>query len=253
MNPILEINDLTTGYNGTPLTSGINLTLREGEVTAMIGRNGVGKSTLIKTLTRHIPPIKGEIWLLGKLLHDYSRKDLSKIIAQVTTDSDIAGGLRLHELVSLGRIPFTGVTGVLSTADHQIVRQAMEGVDIIHKKDNFISELSDGERQKGMIARALSQETPLIIMDEPFSYLDVAARLEMLALVRRLAREERKAILFSTHEVSEALRMADRIWMFADGEIREGNPRELVESGEIDRLFSSTNVRFDKNTWNFTL
>lgn len=253
MRQIIETSGLDIGYKGKSLASGLNLRLERGVVTALIGRNGVGKSTLIKTLTGHLKPLAGRITIDGRPLENLSRKDLSKLVSLVTNEADMTGGLRLSELVELGRIPYTGAGGRLSASDRKLILSALDTVGIAHKADSFVSELSDGERQKGLIARGLVQDTPVIIMDEPFSCLDVASRLEMLALVITLARDRDKAILFSTHEVAEALRMVARIWAFLPGKVEEGSADELIRGGAIDHLFDNPNVRYNRERQEFFL
>lgn len=254
---VIETHNLQAGYKGKPLTENINVGLLEGKLTAIIGMNGAGKSTLIKTLTAGLPPIGGNVEIYGKNLREYSRKDLAKIIAIVTTDSWSAGGLRLEELVGLGRIPYTGRIGILTKEDRQIVVSALQTVGIFHKKDCFVKDLSDGERQKGMIARGIAQETPIIIMDEPFTYLDVASRLELLGLMKRMTRENGKTILLSTHEVTETLKMADNLWMFVKrgkkAEIKQGSPEYLAEKGLYEFLFPKSSVIFDRDTYTFSI
>lgn len=252
MNSPLITRYLAIGYKGKPIVSGLNLSLPEKKVTALIGRNGAGKSTLIKTLTGFLPPVKGEILVEGKNILQYSRKELSKIISLVSTDPHSAGGLRLRELVSLGRIPYTGRMGILSREDKEKINRALETLRLDHKAESFVSDLSDGERQRGMIARGLVQETPIIILDEPFAFLDVAARLEITDMISCLAKDEDKAILFSTHEVGEALKNVENVWMFISGkekgeeEVVEGTPEELIDQGSLDLLFPDSNVTFDK-------
>ena len=253
MKKVLETKDLAIGYKKKEIASHITLTLRGGEVTSLIGRNGAGKTTLIKTLTGNLQPLVGEILIEGRNLQDFTRKELARIMAVVNTDPNIAGGLRLKELVGLGRIPYTGKFGLNKGEDEVIIADAMKAVGIEHKKDSFVSQLSDGERQKGMIARGLAQQTRIILMDEPFSFLDVASRLEIFSLLKRLAKEKDKAILLSTHEVTEALKMTDKVWLFLKDEIYEGNPELLIEDGKIDKIFPDSKVRFDKEKGDFYL
>ncbi|MCH5213612.1 MAG: ABC transporter ATP-binding protein [Muribaculaceae bacterium] len=259
MKPILQTRQLAIGYKGAPLLKGIDLSLFSGITTAVIGRNGSGKSTLIKTLTASLKPKEGEVILDGKPLGSYSNKELARLMAFVGTEKDIAGGLRLHELVALGRIPHTGFFGKMSQEDRRGVEHSIELVGISHKADAFVGELSDGERQKAMIAKGLAQNTPIIIMDEPFTFLDIASKLEMLRLLNRIAESEKKAILFSTHEISLALRMAPRGWLFTSdmqsGEKRvvDGTPDQMIERGEIDKVFPDSAVKFSRETGEFIL
>lgn len=251
-SPVLETRDLTIGYRRRPLVDDLSFTLNRGELTALIGRNGVGKSTLLRTLTGELPPVRGEVLLGGKPLRSWTRRQMASLVAIVTTDPVQAGALTVRELVSLGRDPHTGITGRLSADDRRIIDKAMSDTGIDYKADDYIACLSDGERQKALIARALAQDTPLVVLDEPFSFLDVSARVEILGLLTALCREG-KSIVYSSHDVSQALRMADRIWMLTpQREFVSGTPRELIDSGNIGRLFDTPGVKFDPSQNDFT-
>lgn len=243
--------NLSVGYK-RPIVAGLNLSLPMG-VTALLGRNGAGKTTLIKTLTGSILPIMGDVILNGKSVRNYSKRELAKYVSLVSTDYHSAGGLRLKEFVALGRIPYMGRMGILSADDREKVHEAMNRVGISGKADEYVSRLSDGERQKGMLARVLVQETPIIIMDEPFSFLDVSSRLELYALIDNLSKEENKSVLFSTHEITEALRMVGNIWMFTIDGFAEGSPERLINEGMVDKLFPNKNIWFDSKSRDFRL
>lgn len=256
MNIVLSTDNLAIGYKGKALVSNINLELKVGEVTAIIGRNGAGKSTLLKTISGIIKPINGDIWINGQQLIRFSRKDLASKLAVVMQEPHFAGGLTLEEFVSLGRTPYSGRLGRLDKRDELIVTEALESVGLFHKKNNFIVELSDGERQKGIIARGIVQQTKIIMMDEPFSFLDISARIELNLLLRRIARTQNRAILLSTHEISDALSYANNIWMFTTRGVIQGNPTDLIQAGSLDSLFSDPRIRFNKDIkrfeWKFT-
>lgn len=190
--------------------------------------------------------------LMDKVISSYSRRELSKLLTIVTTESVLAGGLKVRELVSLGRQPYTGLFGRLSKEDREITETAMRHAGILYKADSYIGELSDGERQKAMIAKAIAQDTPLIILDEPFSFLDVAARIEIMSLLNKLARDKGKSVLLSSHDVSQSLRMSDILWLMTpDKEIMAGTPEQLIESGEIEHLFNVPCVKFSKSQNDF--
>lgn len=251
-NAPIEAENLAIGYDGNPLTSGLDLTLRGGIVTALLGSNGTGKSTLIKTLSGDLAAIEGSVRLGGRPVMEIPRKEKARMLALVTTGSGMTGGLRVRELVELGRHPHTGYFGRISGADREAVERAMQAVGISHKRDSFVASLSDGERQKTMIARALAQECPVVIMDEPFSFLDVSARIEILSMLRKIAAERGTAILYSTHDVAQAMRMADYAWMFfPDRRLTCGTPASLMESGAIDRLFDNPAIRFSRTQHDF--
>ncbi|MCM1290348.1 MAG: ABC transporter ATP-binding protein [Prevotella sp.] len=243
--PAIKTSRLIIGYGKRPVAESIDVQLFEGSVTAMLGENGAGKSTLIKTLTGEIPMLSGCVEIFGKELKHFTRKELAQTISLVTTDFVQSGALTVRELVSLGRQPHTGFFGRLSEYDRKEVQQAMNLVGIEHKENSQVSSLSDGERQKSMIARAIAQDTPIVILDEPFSFLDVASRVEILSLLINLAREKNTTILFSSHDVSQAIRMADNIMLFSEEGVRTASAADMVTNGKISKMFVGRNVIFD--------
>lgn len=247
----ISASDLSIGYKNRPIATGLSLEVNPGEVTALLGPNGAGKSTLIKTITGELSPIKGRVELFGRPLESYSRKELAKTLAIVTTEPIQAGGLTVRELVGLGRQPHTGFFGRLSETDARSVESAMKRVGISHKATSYVAELSDGERQKTMIAKAIAQDTPLIVLDEPFSFLDVGARIEILSLLLSIAATG-KAVLYSSHDVSQALRMATRVMLLThDKSLVSGTPEQLMADGNIARLFDNENVVFSPTEKDF--
>lgn len=250
--PILRAEDLSVGYKGKALVTGLNFSLYRGSLVALVGRNGVGKSTLLRTITTELPPVKGEIFLDGTPLKEWSRRRLASEIAVVTTEHLQVGALTVRELVNLGRDPHTGRLGRMTAEDRRAVQEAMDAVGIAYKADEYVACLSDGERQKALIARALAQDTPLIVLDEPFSFLDVSARVEILGLLRRLCHEHNRALLYSSHDIAQALRMADLIWMLTpERKFVEGSPETLIREGTINLLFNNPGVRFDASQNDF--
>lgn len=249
---MITARHLTIGYRNHVVVSDITVSLLPGRLTAFIGRNGAGKSTLIRTLTGEIPPLSGEVLLEDRPLTQWCGRELAHRIAIVTTDPIMAGALTVREVAALGRDPHTGIFGRLHADDKAAVQQALQNTGMTALADRLFASLSDGEKQKCLIARALAQDTPIIILDEPFSYLDVAARVELLGLLLDLCHEKGKFILFSTHDVAQALRMADEIWMLtAQGQLQTGSPEELVANGNINLLFDSQNVKFDMTEHDF--
>ena len=249
--PALEGADLSIGYGEKIIASGLSIRIYPGDVASLLGPNGVGKSTLIKTLTGELEAVEGIVYVFGKDVESYSRKELSRLLAIVTTDSVLAGGLTVEELVGLGRQPHTGFFGRMDDDDRKATEEAMRRVGIIHKREAYVAELSDGERQKAMIAKALAQETAIIVLDEPFSYLDVAARIEILSLLKEIAAGG-KAILFSSHDVSQALRMASKAILFTpSGELISGTPARLIAERRLPLLFPRRNVVFSEEAKDF--
>ena len=213
---------------------------------ALIGANGIGKSTLLRTLVGNQPPLEGEVSISGIRIGEISRKNLSLLLGIVNTERTQAGALTVREVVSLGRQPYTGFLGILSKNDKSIVEKAMQDAGILHKASNFLAELSDGERQKVMIAKALAQCTPIIILDEPTAFLDVASRMETMLLLHNLAHKQNKAVLLSSHDLSQSMMLADELWVVTnDQKIISGNTEDVVLSGAMDSIFASSIISFD--------
>lgn len=248
----LLASGLSIGYRGRVLAENLNIDVRPGEVAALLGRNGIGKSTLLKTLTGELLPIKGKVEVCGRPLASLSRKEIAKMMAVVSTERVDAGALTVKELVSLGRHPYTGFFGGLAETDRKAVAEAMSSTGITYKSDAFVATLSDGERQKAMIARALAQQTPVLALDEPFSFLDVASRVGILAMLKRVATARGLAVLFTSHDVAQALRMADRVWIFSyDRRLSGGTPEEMIGSGAIETLFADSEIKFNPSQFDF--
>ncbi|MBR6946928.1 MAG: ABC transporter ATP-binding protein [Muribaculaceae bacterium] len=249
-NAIYTTHDLAVGYrngkNAVTLLHGLNLTLESGKLVALLGQNGAGKSTLLRALTCDEKPLSGTIQVDGKNLAEMSQKERSRLIGLVSTDRIQAGALTVRELVALGRQPHTGFLGRLDDEDHEIVRQSMEDAGIIGKAEDYVASLSDGERQKAMIARALAQQTPIIILDEPTAFLDVASRIETMRLLQTLAHDRGKAVLLSSHDISQSLMLADELWLITtDRQVITGTTTDLLASGAMDRLFTNRSIHFN--------
>ena len=252
--PTIETTALSIGYKSGGskvhlVHEALNLQLYPGELTGLLGLNGAGKSTLIRTLCGFQPMLKGSIRLMDKDLKDYSQSRLARIIGVVLTEKTNAGGISVYELVSLGRHPYTSFLGHISRADHQIIEESIAAVGIAHKAKHYISELSDGERQKAMIAKALAQQCPIILLDEPTAFLDVTARIEIITLLRRLAVEQQKAILLTTHDLELALQTSDCLWLQAKGRPMVcGTPEDLILNGAFESFFSKDGIVFDRSS-----
>ena len=256
MSVIIYTKSLSAGYRKrksvTTVLRNVDLELHEGELVSLLGANGAGKSTLIRTICGLQPALAGRVMVGDKDVERLTPRQLSKTIALVTTERTFAGGLTVSELVGLGRHPHIGFLGRLDEHDRQIVATAIEKVGISHKSESYVAELSDGERQKVMIAKALAQEAPVIILDEPTAFLDVASRVEVLQLLHDLARNERRTILISSHDIQQSMALSDRLWIVSDsGEIVSGVTEDLILADKISLLFSNRNVAFDPATGDF--
>ncbi len=246
----IKVVDLSTGYHnkkGTAvITRDINASLYAGELTCLLGPNGAGKSTLLKTLTAFLPPVKGEIFIEQKPLQAYSDADLAKVIGVVLTEKLYVNNMSVDELVGMGRSPYTGFWGHMSDYDRKIVTESIELVGIASLRGRMVQTLSDGERQKVMIAKALAQETPVIFLDEPTAFLDYPSKVEIMQLLQRLAREKLKTVFLSTHDLELALQIADKAWLIDKTHgVTIGTPEELALNGDISRYFKREGLAFD--------
>jgi len=246
---LLETHDLCIGYhsrvNRPPVVSGLNLQLRSGQLTCLIGPNGIGKSTLLRTLAGLQKPLGGDILIDGRPISQLHSEELARKVSIVLTDSSHPGDLRVAQVVELGRLPYTNWLGTLSKVDHQIVRQSLELVNAISLTGRSFSELSDGERQKVMIARALAQEPTVMILDEPTAFLDWPNRVDLLVKLKEIASETEKAILISSHDLELVLQVADELWLMNTQKmILTGKCGELIKSGDLERTFIGQHGRF---------
>jgi len=235
----LSTRDLSVGYAGRAVVENIELSAAPGEILSVIGPNGAGKTTLIRTLIRQLEPIRGSVLLDGQELSCLPGTQIARSLAAVLTGRPEPESMRCEEVVSLGRIPYTGRLGILSAGDKQKVAQTMALVGVSEFADADFEQISDGQRQRVLLARALCQEPRVLILDEPVSYLDLKHKLELLRLLRRLAREQGLAVIMSIHELSLARRFSDRVLCLKDGRVdRTGGPEEIFSPDYIERLFS---------------
>jgi iron complex transport system ATP-binding protein len=256
MSDVLVARRLTVGYKSgkgcNVVAEGIEVSLKSGEFVCLLGPNGAGKSTLIKTLAGIHRPISGDVILDGMPISAFSSQELARRLSVVLTDRPAVGLMPVFSLVALGRYPYTGWTGNLSPKDEEIVWEAIKAVGIEDLAGRLVGELSDGERQKVMIARALAQQPRVMILDEATAFLDLPRRVELFLLLRRLARESDIAVLLSTHDLDLALRSADRLWILPKGgSLIDGIPEDLVLKGAFAAAFNCSDVVFDSRSGTF--
>ena len=251
------LQHLSIGYTAKSrqhvVARGLSASIQSGELTCLLGRNGVGKSTLLRTLSAFQPALQGDIlYRTGQeeslLLSSLSDKQLSRLIGVVLTERPHVRNMTVDEMVAMGRSPYTGFWGVLTADDHTIIDDAIRLTGIEALRHRMMHTLSDGERQKVMIAKALAQQTPVIFLDEPTAFLDFPSKVEMMQLLHRLAADEQKTIFLSTHDVELALQLADRLWVMESDSLHVGTPKELAVNGVLSRFIERDGIRFDSQS-----
>ncbi len=252
MTETILLRELSIGYSTKTgqhvVASALTAALRKGELTCLLGPNGIGKSTLLRTLSAFQPKLGGSIGINGREIADYNDKELSRLIGVVLTEKPDVQQMTVQELVELGRSPYTGFWGTLDDDDRQVVSHSLRLVGIERLAPRLVHTLSDGERQKVMIAKALAQQTPVIYLDEPTAFLDFPSKVEMMQLLARLAREEQKTIFLSTHDVELALQLADQLWLMQPGGLSVGTPSELAQRGVLSAFIERPGISFNKDT-----
>lgn len=253
-----RLDNLRTGYrrrgHDNILLRDVSAELHAGCLTCLLGANGSGKTTLLRTMAGRQAPLAGRVLLSERDLKDYTSHELSCRVGVVLTDHVPVAGLKAEELVAMGRMPYTGFWGNLNRRDHAVVDEALRMVGMAGFRNRRLGTLSDGERQKLMIAKALAQQTPTILLDEPVAFLDFPSKVDVLTLLRRLAREEGKSILLSIHDLELALQTADCIWLLdGSGSLQVGTPRDLSQRGSLDVFFSGNCMSFNRQTMQYKL
>ncbi|AVD37242.1 ABC transporter ATP-binding protein [Clostridioides difficile] len=243
---MLKTNNLSVGYNNKVVVSDINIEVKSGEILCLLGSNGAGKTTLLRSLSKLISPIKGEIYLNGVNINHISRKALSKKMALVLTNRLLADLMTVQDIVNIGRYPYTGFFGNLSKKDLIMVDEALESVDALHLKKRYFDELSDGEKQKVLVARALVQEPEIIILDEPTTHLDIKHRLELINILKNLSKEKSISVILSLHEIDIALKSCDKVALIKNNKvIAYGQPEDVVDENIINSLYELDDKNFN--------
>lgn len=256
-NIILKAQNLSVGYvkkaGNLIVADTIDFSIEKGELVGLVGANGIGKSTLLRTLTGMQNPLKGELFLNGKNLNEYSSFQLATQLSVVLTEAPASKNLSVLEMVSLGRQPYTNWIGSLSEKDKNAIQFALNATETEILVNRKCFELSDGQMQRVAIARALAQDTPIIILDEPTTHLDIYHRAYILKLLKKLASETQKTILFSTHEIDLAIQLTDKMLIMAKEKTYFDDPCKLIEAGRFDSLFPKETIDFDGKTGRFTI
>ena len=247
----IHIRDLAIGYvvrkETKVVADHISADIRSGELTCLLGGNGVGKSTLLRTLSAFQSKLGGQIYILDKEIDAYTDKELSRVIGVVLTERLDVQNLTVRELVALGRSPYTGFWGILTPADEAVVDRAIQWTGIESLAHRMVDTLSDGERQKVMIAKALAQETPIVFLDEPTAFLDYPSKVEIMQLLQRLCRETGKTVFLSTHDLELAMQIADKVWLMGKNQpVQVGTPEDLALHNRYLSFFPCKGLLFDQ-------
>ena len=250
---MIELKNITLGYGSRTLITSATTRFECGSMVALLGRNGTGKSTLLRAMAALGDVQHGEITINGKSLGSITRGELSRLVAFVTTERIDVEALTAYDLVAIGRSPYTNWMGRLGEEDRAAIERAMQIVGIADMAERRVETMSDGECQRVMIARALAQDTRVILLDEPTAFLDLPNRYELCTLLCRLAHDEGKCIIFSTHELDIALSLADSIALVDTPNLVHLATPQMIASGNIERLFDSDYVSFDADTQSIRL
>jgi iron complex transport system ATP-binding protein len=259
---IIELMDLGIGYRrgrrrGEYLLGPLNATAYKGELIALMGRNGSGKSTLLRTMAGLVEALHGDVHFLGRSMTTYARKELARIMGYVSTEVVRVPGLTVEGLVALGRYPHTNWMGRLESSDREVIERSLDLTSLQDLRDRDLDELSDGERQRAMIARTLAQDTQVLILDEPTAFLDLSHRYEVIDLLGKLALHHSKTVIYSTHDLQIALQQADRIWLIHGQALHDGAPEDMVISGRLGEALRQTDsgakIEMDPRTGEFAV
>ena len=254
-NPILTTSNLSVGYSSKKeiktIATHINLNLKKGELIALIGANGIGKSTLLRTLIGIQPPLSGNIILNGININEYDSISFAQNLSIVLTEKLPPSNLTVFEIIALGRQPYTNWFGNLSDNDISKINEAMELTQITSLAEKKHYEISDGQLQKVLVARALAQDTPLIILDEPTTHLDLLHKVSLFKLLKKLAKETNKCILFSTHDIDMAIQISDEMIIMTDENVVQDQPCNFISKGNFETLFKNEHIAFDSEKGKF--
>ena len=254
---ILSVSNLSIGYTtkkeNIVIAKNLNLNLETGKLIALIGENGIGKSTLLRTLSGIQKPLNGSVYLNDRNIKEFSQVDLAQNLSLVLTEKLPPSNLTVFELIALGRQPYTNWIGKLTNDDLEKVNEAIALIQIEHLSNKKYYEISDGQFQNVLVARALAQDTPLIILDEPSTHLDLFHKVSLFKLLKKLATESNKCILFSTHDIDLAIQLSDDMIVMTEDEVVQDQPCNLISKGIFDKLFKDENIKFDSEKGRFMI
>lgn len=249
MQYAITLEQLTVGYHGKPLISEIEFSVKPGEIYVLIGPNGAGKSTILKTMTKQLKALDGHIYIQKKNMTHMSENELARNLSMVTTQRLNTELMTARDMVATGRYPYTGRLGILGEEDKKIVNQMMEKFQIIHLADKDFMELSDGQKQRIMLARAFCQKPRILVLDEPTSFLDIRYKVELLSLIRKIAREEQIAVVMSLHELEFARKVADYVLCVKGDHIAKmGTAAQIFQGTLISELYGLDQTCYDEMT-----
>lgn len=249
MSVLLEVKNLACGHGKLALLKNLNFVINPGELICLMGPNGCGKTTLLKTLGGLREVMQGTVWINGKNILDYNASELSKKISYLLTNKISIPEIRVLELLKIGRSPYSNFFGRLGKNDVIVIRRVMDELNILALMDKKFDELSDGQKQKVLLARTLVQDTPLVILDEPTTFLDISKKMEMIKLLKNYCHKYHKAILFSSHDWDLVLEMANKMWIFKEGEhLIHTTPEDLVLNEQVEHYFGHDSFNFSKDT-----
>jgi iron complex transport system ATP-binding protein len=251
---MIKLKDFTIGYHGRGvLLNDVSTSFAAGTLTALIGRNGAGKSTLLRAIAGLNKNYQGDVMLSDKRQRYMNVSEMARTLSFVTTERTRIANLKCEDVVAIGRAPYTNWLGGMQEQDKDVVMQSLADVGMVDYADRTMDKMSDGECQRVMIARALAQQTPIILLDEPTSFLDMPNRYELAFLLQKLAHEQNKCIVFSTHELDIATRMCDMIALVDDTKLKNLSVKDMLADGSIERLFRTENIRFCVENGNLTI
>ena len=254
---ILSTSNLSIGYQSKKekniIAENLNLTFEEGKLISLVGGNGIGKSTLLRTITGIQKPIAGTVMLKEKEIHNYESLALAQNLSLVLTEKLPPSNLSVFELIALGRQPYTNWLGKLTAEDLEKINQAITLTHVEHLIDKKHHEISDGQLQIVLIARALAQDTQLIILDEPTTHLDLFHKVSIFKLLKKLSQETNKCILFSTHDIDLAIQLSDEMIVMSENSVEQDQPCNLITKGIFNTLFKDSSITFDGEKGKFVI